>query len=349
MRRRSEAWVCVAAAMSACVLLSASCGGGYDAPPPNPPPAADTQAPTVSVTAPAAFATALAGAVALTAAASDNVGVAGVEFELDGVPLGAAVSTPPYSVNVDTTAHASGQHVLRARSADAAGNRSAWAEVTVQFGGTRTQPAGITRNESWGTGLSAATALAQAPDGRIFVAQQGGALHFGVDGKLYAGVGDNANSAQTPDLASSLGKLLRFNDDGSIPTDNPHYNSQTSLARAVWASGLRNPYTFAVHPGTGRIHINDVGEGTWEEIDLGVGGADYGWPASEGPDNISANRTAPLFADYASGFIGALDPANGPAAYAFGSVSGNPVDLLAASDGALLVLTRSAIVRFSKP
>ena len=120
-------------------------------------------------------------------------------------------------------------------------------------------------------------------------------MHFGVDGKLYVGVGDNANGAQAQNLALPFGKLLRFNDDGGIPSDNPFFTTQTGLARAVWAYGLRNPFTFAVQPGTGRIHINDVGEGTWEEINLGAPGANYGWPGSEGPGNIGAGITAPLF------------------------------------------------------
>ena len=225
----------------------------------------------------------------------------------------------------------------------------------------------------------------------------GGALHFGADGKLYVGVGENAQPSLAPDLSSPFGKLLRFNEDGSIPSDNPHFTTQTGLARAIWARGLRNPFTFAVQPGTGRIHINDVGQNTWEEVNVGTPGADYGWPASEGPDNVTAGRSGPLyaykhsaaappgsgpggffvgfaiaggsfypasgangalgapwrgnyfFADYVSRFIGALDLANGNAAYAFGSVSGSPVDVLAAADGALLVLTRGGIVRFSAP
>lgn len=88
---------------------------------------ADTQPPTLNLTAPAAFASALAGTVAVTASATDNVAVTNVEFQLDGVTLGAALTAPPYSVNVDTSAHASGQHLLRARAADAAGNQSPWA------------------------------------------------------------------------------------------------------------------------------------------------------------------------------------------------------------------------------
>ncbi len=124
----------------------------------------------------------------------------------------------------------------------------------------------------------------------------GGGMHFGSDGKLYVGVGENANAAQAQDLTTPFGKLLRFNEDGTIPTDNPFYATQSGLARAIWAYGLRNPFTFAVQPGTGRIHINDVGQDTWEEIDLGVAGANYGWPSSEGPSNIVAGITAPLFA-----------------------------------------------------
>ena len=63
----------------------------------------------------------------------------------------------------------------------------------------------------------------------------------------------------------------------------------------MWAYGLRNPFTFAVEPVTGRIHISDVGEVTWEEIDVGSAGANYGWPGSEGPDNVAGNIVAPLF------------------------------------------------------
>lgn len=134
-------------------------------------PTADTQPLTLTLTGPAAFASGLAGTVPAAATATDNVAVTSVEFQRDGAALGAALIAPPYNVNVDTTAHASGQHVLRARAADAAGNRSACVERTLQFGGTRTQPAGIARNEGWVAGLSSATAFAQAPDGRLFVTQ----------------------------------------------------------------------------------------------------------------------------------------------------------------------------------
>ena len=379
-------------ALAFAFLLVAACGGGgSDDEPADDRPApggVDVTAPSVALTAPQDLSGGLTGTIALAATAADDAGVAGIEFQIDGVAIGAADAAPPYAANLDTSAYPSGQHVLRARARDAAGNVSPWATAVVQFAGSRSAPAGFTRDEGWVTGLTSATAFAQAPDGRLFIAQQGGALrvvkngallpapfvtvpvdasgergllgvalhpdfasngfvyiystrsaggvahnrisrltaagdvaapgseialvdlpnlssatnhngggmHFGVDGKLYVGVGENANGARAQNLADPLGKLLRFNDDGSIPPDNPFFASQSGLARAIWAYGLRNPYSFAVQPGTGRIHINDVGQNAWEEINLGVPGANYGWPGSEGPDNVGAGTAAPLFA-----------------------------------------------------
>jgi glucose/arabinose dehydrogenase len=111
----------------------------------------------------------------------------------------------------------------------------------------------------------------------------GGAIHFGPDGKLYIGVGENANSANSQTLGNLLGKMLRINADGTIPTDNPFFNQATGQNRAIWALGLRNPYTFSFQETTGRLFINDVGQDTWEEINEGVAGSNYGWPNCEGP------------------------------------------------------------------
>src|SRR3982751_471210 len=111
----------------------------------------------------------------------------------------------------------------------------------------------------------------------------GGALHFGADGKLYVGVGDNANGSNAHTPTTLFGKLLRINPDGSIPTDNPFYNQATGKYRAIWAMGLRNPFTFGFANGSGRLFIDDVGQSLYEEIDDGVAGANYGWPTCEGP------------------------------------------------------------------
>ncbi len=106
----------------------------------------------------------------------------------------------------------------------------------------------------------------------------GGAIHFGRDGKLYVAIGDGGiTHTNAQDLGSLSGKLLRLNPDGTIPFDNP-FVSRAGARGEVWAYGLRNPFTFAVQPGTGTIFINDVGEASWEEINLGAAGANYGWP-----------------------------------------------------------------------
>lgn len=202
----------------------------------------------------------------------------------------------------------------------------------------------------------------------------GGALHFGLDGKLYIAVGENANSANAQTLANLLGKVLRLDASGSIPTDNPYYNIATGMNRAIWALGLRNPFTFGIQPGTGRIFINDVGQNTWEEINEGLPGANYGWPNCEGacsPPNPSfedpihqyshADGCAIVggafynpdsnqfpsdyigdyfFADLCGGWIRKLDPANGNAVTTFATGLSSPVDLRVSADGSLYYLDR---------
>jgi glucose/arabinose dehydrogenase len=123
----------------------------------------------------------------------------------------------------------------------------------------------------------------------------GGAIHFGPDGKLYMGVGENANGANAQSLSNRLGKILRKNADGTAPGDNPFVGSTTGPNQAIWALGLRNPFTFAFQPVTGRMFINDVGAATWEEVNDGIAGSNYGWPSTEGPTTAPGIR-GPIFA-----------------------------------------------------
>lgn len=206
----------------------------------------------------------------------------------------------------------------------------------------------------------------------------GGAIHFGPDGKLYVAVGENANGSNAQTLNNRLGKMLRINADGSIPADNPFNNTATGANQAIWALGLRNPYTFAFQPGTGRMFINDVGAGTWEEINDGIAGSNYGWPATEGP-TTNPNFRSPLFsyghsgaadvsgcaitggafynppvsqfpasylgkyffADFCNGWIRVMDPSNNTAS-AFASGISSPVDLQVGPDGCLYYLARGS-------
>jgi glucose/arabinose dehydrogenase len=205
----------------------------------------------------------------------------------------------------------------------------------------------------------------------------GGGIHFGPDGKLYAGVGENANSANAQTLSNRLGKILRLNSDGTVPTDNPFFNTATGANRAIWALGLRNPYTFGFQPGTGRMFINDVGQSAWEEIDDGIAGSNYGWPTCEGAcAQPNANFRDPLFqyghttsattgcaivgaafynpavnqfpasylgkyffADLCSGWIRLFDPSTRTAS-AFATSVSSPVDLQVGPDGCLYYLAQ---------
>jgi glucose/arabinose dehydrogenase len=203
----------------------------------------------------------------------------------------------------------------------------------------------------------------------------GGALHFGPDGKLYAGVGENTHSTNAQTLTNLLGKLLRLNPDGSVPADNPLLAQTTGKNQLIWALGLRNPFTFAFQPGTGLLLINDVGQSSWEEIDKGRAGANYGWPDTEGPTTNPAydsplfayphsggtvtgcaivgaafyNPTTPafpssfvgkyLFMDLCGGWIRTLDPSTATVGDWLTGFS-SPVDVRVADDGTVLVLSR---------
>jgi Glucose / Sorbosone dehydrogenase/Bacterial Ig domain len=171
--------------------------------------------------------------------------------------------------------------------------------------------------------------------------------------------------------------LLRITSTGVIPTDNPFFNQTSGDNRSIWALGLRNPFTFAFQPGTGRMFINDVGLSTWEEIDDGIAGSNYGWPICEGfcnppnpsfrdpifvyentgqqcaitggafynpqvvqfPSNFAGNY---FFADFCGGWIRRLDLANGNAVSDFATGISSPVDLKVSPDGFLYYLARTA-------
>ncbi len=109
---------------------------------PNP----DTTPPTVSITSPASGAT-VSGTIAVTANASDNVGVAGVQFKLDGANLGAEDATAPYSIPWDTTTTGNGSHTLTAVARDTSGNQTTSNPVAVTVSNTPPPSVPVTRYE----------------------------------------------------------------------------------------------------------------------------------------------------------------------------------------------------------
>lgn len=119
----------------------------------------------------------------------------------------------------------------------------------------------------------------------------GGQLEFGPDGYLYIGLGDGGSSGDPDQNAQNLtnlfGKILRIDINDSlytIPEDNPFVNNDDAL-NEIWAYGLRNPWRFSFDILNSLIFIADVGQNSWEEIniqDAGVGGLNYGWDIREG-------------------------------------------------------------------
>jgi glucose/arabinose dehydrogenase len=121
----------------------------------------------------------------------------------------------------------------------------------------------------------------------------GGQLQFGPDGYLYIAFGDGGSGGDPQQYAQNtttwLGKILRIDVDSAapyaVPASNPWAGSAV-VRPEIWSLGLRNPWRFSFDRLTGDMWIGDVGQGTWEEVDLELaaspGGVNWGWRCYEG-------------------------------------------------------------------
>jgi glucose/arabinose dehydrogenase len=289
------------------------------------------------------------------------------------VKNGSLLSTP--FVTVSTSANGERGLLGVAFHPNFASNGYVYLYYTTTAGGTHNRVSRFTASGDVAAGGSEVPII-ELPALSSATNHNGGAIHFGPDGKLYVAVGENATPSNAPLLTTVFGKMLRFNDDGTIPSDNPFVGSTSGLNQSIWARGLRNPFTFAFEPGTGQMFINDVGQDTWEEINPGQAGANYGWPSSEGATSISG-QTSPLFTyshgsnstlvtgaaiagaafyrpstvlfpsawvgdyffgDYVYGWVNRMDVGNGNAVYAFARIGNYMSDVQVGPDGALYVL-----------
>ena len=124
-----------------------------------------------------------------------------------------------------------------------------------------------------------------ADGGEVFVAslpadsgstRVGGRLAFASDGTLLVAIGDLTDSASASARAVSVGKILRYNDDGSIPDDNPVADSP------FYARGLRDPRGLCIESVNGTPLVIDRNDGRHDEVNRVVSGANFGWPMVEG-------------------------------------------------------------------
>lgn len=120
----------------------------------------------------------------------------------------------------------------------------------------------------------------------------GGQIAFGPDGMLYIGLGDGGSGGDPlghgQNRATLLGSLLRVDVDSDdpygIPPDNPFVNDPDARPE-IWAYGLRNPWRFSFDRETGHLHVADVGQNAWEEVNVvpaDSAGINFGWNRMEG-------------------------------------------------------------------
>ena len=117
----------------------------------------------------------------------------------------------------------------------------------------------------------------------------GARIAFDKEGHLFLAVGDrmagitpqgldpNLTGHPAQDLSLHQGKILRLNDDGTVPSDNP-FVGQSGKLPEIWSYGHRNPQGLAVHPETGQLWATEHGPQGGDELNLIRKGANYGWP-----------------------------------------------------------------------
>lgn len=124
-------------------------------------------------------------------------------------------------------------------------------------------------------------------------------LAFSQDGKLWISSGDRQHFDPAQDMTSNLGKIVRLNDDGSVPVDNP-FADKGGVAAQVWSLGHRNPLGLAFDA-DGRPWVAEMGPEGGDELNLIERGRNYGWPKVSNGDHydgkpIPDHATAPEYA-----------------------------------------------------
>ena len=285
---------------------------------------------------------------------------------------GALLSTPFLTVTVSS----SGERGLLGVAFDPnyASNRYIYVFYTSTSGGNHNQ---VSRFRASATNpdvveAGSETVLFRFPNLGSSNFHNGGSVGFGNDGKLYASHGENNQSSRAQNWADNFGKIIRINADGTIPTDNPQYNAQTGNARANYARGFRNPFTFAFQRSSGKLFVNDVGNSAGsgkEEVNNVVSGGNYNWPGSEGPGSFY-NYTASsqggcaitggdfyepaalafpsqyhgkyFFTDYCGDFIKYINSSGTPSLQTFATGISSPTDVEVHQDGSLYYVARGS-------
>ena len=251
--------------------------GGSTTPPP-PPPSSDTTPPTVSITSPSNGSTVSGSSVSITANASDNVGISGVQFKLNGSNLGSEDTQSPYSTTWNSTQSTNGTYTLTATARDAAGNQSTSSGVSVTVSNTTTPPPPPSSALSW----SAPQAISGAPASNITITSdfnRDGITDFAVfEGGKHAGTKVfawfaspsftkhefNPGFATAEFLGSADARDMDGDGDEDIVFSMDHHSGMTQEGWIYWGENPGGAATgnwtmrMIHHFTSGTEHINDM-------------------------------------------------------------------------------------------
>jgi len=137
-------------------------------------------------------------------------------------------------------------------------------------------------------------------------------IAFGPDGKLFITAGDRQKLTPAQDFDQALGKIIRLNDDGTVPADNP-WQDRGELAKTFWSIGHRNPLGIAFDA-DGRLWAHEMGPRHGDELNLILSGRNYGWPLVSYGNHYSGQRipdhdTRPEFEGPKAWWVPAISPA----------------------------------------
>ena len=269
------------------VLLLPSCGGGNTPPTPTPPPTPGNLALTN-------FVSGLSGPLGLEKPPGDTRLFVVEQRGTIRIIENGAVRSGNF-LDIQTLVNFDGQEqglLGLAFHPNYSTNRKFYVDYTRDLGARQTVIAEYQASATDPTQADPASERILLVVNQPFANHKGGQMVFGSDGFLYIGLGDGGDEGDplnnSQNLSSDLGKILRIGVDppftGSlpyaIPADNP-FASSGGLPE-IFAYGFRNPWRFSLERGGSRIFVADVGQSSWEEVDILQNGGNYGWRIMEG-------------------------------------------------------------------
>ena len=199
-----------------------------------------------------------------------------LRLSADGASVLATVSGVP-------TVDASGQGGLLDVAIDPDFASAPWVYLSFSEPGSGSEAGragtAVLRGRLVGSGLQDVTVIFRQAPKVSGGGHYGSRLVFARDKTLFITLGERQLGSPAQDLAQTLGKVVRIQRDGSIPSDNPSFAAGGSAARpGIWSFGHRNPQGAAIHPTTGELWISEHGPQGGDEINIARAGANYGWP-----------------------------------------------------------------------